>query len=95
MMDILVDTSIWVDFFKGGKTRKSQLLDELLEHNLVCTTNLIKAEIVGGAKSQKEFDLLRNYFNALFCLGEYPAIWEDITKYRFKLKRKGFNANIS
>ena len=95
MMDILVDTSIWVDFFKGGKTRKSQLLDELLEHNLVCTTNLIKAEIVGGAKSQKEFDLLRNYFNALPCLPEYPAIWEDITKYRFKLKRKGFNANIS
>ncbi|MEM1156336.1 MAG: PIN domain-containing protein [Pseudomonadota bacterium] len=44
MQSILVDTSIWVDFFRGGQN--SLPLDSLIDDDLVVTNDLILAELL-------------------------------------------------
>ena len=43
-MNILVDSSVWIDYFRGGKN--SEILDQFIEENLICINDLILAEII-------------------------------------------------
>ena len=91
MSDILVDTSVWLDFFKVKDSPYGETLDRLLEEERVCTTDLIKAEIIPGARTPKQFRELKDYFNALPLANEPASLWEDIMEVQFRLKRRGIN----
>ncbi|HBM14957.1 MAG TPA: hypothetical protein DD381_01185 [Lentisphaeria bacterium] len=39
MKNILVDSSVWIDFFKDGTA--SNELSDLIDKNLICTNDLI------------------------------------------------------
>ena len=43
-MDVLVDSSVWIDYFKGAA--RSTALDMLIDENLVVTNDLILAELI-------------------------------------------------
>ena len=86
-----MDTSVWVEFFRVKGSPYSEFLDRLLEEGRVCTTHLIKAEIIPGARSAKQFEELKAYFDALPLALEPATLWEEIIDVQFKLKRKGIN----
>jgi len=41
---ILIDSSVWIDYFKGGE--ESALLSDLIINNLVLTNEIILTEII-------------------------------------------------
>ena len=43
-MNILIDSSVWIDYFRGGKTKNK--VDLLLDNNIACTSGLILAELI-------------------------------------------------
>ena len=53
---ILVDTSIWIDYFKGVES--SLPLSSLIETNSICTNDLILAELLPSIKMRKENELM-------------------------------------
>ena len=56
-MKILVDTSVWIDFFNGISSSPRVSLRELLEaEEEVCISNYILAEILQGFKDDREFE---------------------------------------
>jgi len=89
--DILVDTSVWLEFFRVKDSPYGEALDRLLEEERVCTANLVKAEIIPGARTPRQFRELKEYFNALPLAREPASLWEDITEAQFRLKRGGIN----
>ncbi len=91
MNQILVDTSVWVDFFRDGSSPYARVVDGLLEQAMVCTTPLIKAELVPSARNKKEFNNLLDYFGALPLLEDPPTLWNEIMEAQFLLKRKGLH----
>lgn len=91
MSDILVDTSVWLEFFRTRDSPYAEVLDQLLEAEQVCTTDLIKAEIIPGARTPKQFRELKEYFNALPLATEPASLWEEIMEVQFRLKRRGIN----
>ena len=54
---ILVDTSIWIDYFKGVES--SLPLMNLIDSNSMCTNDLILAELLPSLKVRKETELVR------------------------------------
>ena len=52
---ILVDSSVWIDYFSGRKTRESELLDRLLEIDRLLTGDLILAEVLQGFPRESDF----------------------------------------
>lgn len=59
---ILVDTSVLIDFFKGSKNEATLRFKLILEQglNFGITSNIFQ-EVLQGAKSEKEYKLLRRY----------------------------------
>ena len=53
---ILVDTSIWIDYFKGLES--SIPLISLIETNNICINELILAELLPSIKVRKENELM-------------------------------------
>lgn len=52
---ILVDTSVWVDYFNGRKTRQTDCLDGLLGTEPIGIGDLMLAEILQGFRSDSGY----------------------------------------
>jgi predicted nucleic acid-binding protein len=84
-MDIvLVDTSVWINFFKGRETAASLYLYNNLSNIIVATCPVITQEVLQGIVSNTEFKMATLNFEALLKLVEdpYAAAVEAATLYR-------------
>ncbi len=52
---ILVDSSVWIDYFNGLATRQTDRLDELLGSDLLLTGDIILAEVLQGFRDDRDF----------------------------------------
>ena len=52
---ILVDSSVWIDYFNGRATRQTDRLDELLGSDLLLTGDIILAEVLQGFRDDRDF----------------------------------------
>ena len=53
---ILVDSSVWIDYFRGTQTSQTDRLDGLLGNQPVVTGDLILAEVLQGFGSARDFN---------------------------------------
>jgi len=86
----LVDTSAWIlalrkDFLPGVKDRIAYLLKE----NAIITSGMIKLELLGGTKEEKEFQRLKIRLDALEIVETNTSLWERAYDLAFSLRRKG------
>jgi predicted nucleic acid-binding protein len=86
-MSALVDTSVWVDYFRGGSN--SGKLDFLIDENLVVTNDLILAELIPFLKirnQQKIIDLLQNITKLDLVIN-----WIQIIEYQCTCRINGLH----
>jgi len=62
---ILVDSSVWIDYFRGTATREAERLDSLLGSEPVATGDLILAEVLQGFASDRDFERARRLLLSL------------------------------
>lgn len=53
---ILVDSSVWIDYFRGVSTKQSDRLDALLGHEPLATGDIVLTEVLQGFTSRRDFD---------------------------------------
>lgn len=68
---------------------------EYLEQDRVCLTHVIQAEILSGARTEVEYERLKNWLSALPILEDFPGFWDRIARSRFQLARKGIQTSIT
>ena len=56
---ILVDSSVWIDFFRGTRTSEAERLDVLLGTTRIAVGDLILAEVLQGVRDEREFQQVR------------------------------------
>ncbi len=86
-MPVLVDTSIWIDYFGGGND--SIQMDFLIDENLLVTNDLILTELIPFLKVKNEtrvIDLLYNINRV-----ELSINWNEIIDYQYECLRNGLN----
>jgi len=86
-MSILVDTSVWIEYFRNGNDFEK--LDFLIDENLVLTNDLILAELIPFLKIKKQrkiIELLHNINKLSLNIN-----WEQISKYQYKCLKNGLN----
>ncbi len=72
---ILVDSSVWVDYFNGVPTRETDLLDGYLGTEPLLTGDLILTEVLQGFRSDRDFSRAKA---ALDMLAFQPMVGRDI-----------------
>lgn len=86
-MSILVDTSIWVDYFRSGTN--SEKLDFLIDENILVTNDLILTELIPFLRiynQQKVINLLLEIQKL-----DLSIDWDQLTEYQYKCLKKGLN----
>ncbi len=87
---ILVDSSVWIDYFCGNATPQADRLDELLDSEPLAIGDLILTEVLQGFGSDREFNAARKVLLALHMvvLGGPDVAVEAAKNYR-KLRNLG------
>lgn len=86
----LVDTSAWLlALRKNFLPKVKDRIDHLLKEDVVITTGIVKLEILGGTKTEREFQRLKTRLNALDAVETDVELWDRAYGLAFKLRRKG------
>lgn len=85
---ILVDTSAWVDFFRGTDPIASRV-DELLEANEVALCGPVLTEIRRGLRSAAERRKVLPLLDGCHLLADPARLWKDAGDLGYALRRRG------
>jgi len=87
---ILVDSSVWIDYFNGNKTAQTDWLDASLGNRPIIMGDLIITEVLQGFHNDKDFKIARDLLLGIPFMpmvGQSLAL-ESAMNCRF-LRRKG------
>jgi predicted nucleic acid-binding protein len=62
---ILVDSSVWIDYFRGRSTQPTDVLDGLLGREPLAVGDLILTEVLQGFTSEQDFRRARRLLGTL------------------------------
>ncbi|MCA9943815.1 MAG: PIN domain nuclease [Anaerolineales bacterium] len=89
-MSLLVDSSVWIDYFNGTITPQTDFLDAALGEQEIIVGDLILAEVLQGFRQQHEFEQAQTAllsFTIVPIVGQKVAI-QSAKNYRF-LRQNG------
>ncbi len=86
-MSILVDTSIWIDYFKSGD--HSHKLDDLIDENIIVINDVILAELVPYLKLKKQIHVIK----LLHEIQRIPLAidWKEMIEFQVRCLKSGAN----
>ena len=87
---ILVDSSVWIDYFRGDDTPQVELLDGMFGRTPLAVGDLIVAEVLQGVQDDREFNLVRKTLDAFtqIDLGGHDIAVKAAKNFRI-LRAKG------
>jgi hypothetical protein len=91
---VLVDTSAWIEFFRK-KAPYYGIVLELMDDDKICCIGLVLAELMQGAKSEKELNTIKEFLHVFDFFPESIDLWEDAGELSFMLQRKGVTVGLS
>ena len=62
---ILVDSSVWIDYFRGIVTPQTERLDSILGVEPIATGDLVLTEVLQGFVSDRDFNQARKLMTSL------------------------------
>jgi predicted nucleic acid-binding protein len=84
--NILIDSSVWIEYFRSGKPAK---LDRIIEEDLVCINELILTELSPSLMLKKETEILEG-LNAIEII-PLNIDWDIIRDYQLMNLQNGIN----
>jgi predicted nucleic acid-binding protein len=92
---IIVDTTVWIDFFRRSDSPHSLHLKLLLREGRVLLLGVVLAEILQGIKTQKESVIVKKGLLKLPYIEMTRKIWEKAGEISASLLRKGITVPLS
>jgi predicted nucleic acid-binding protein len=89
MKYILIDTSVWIEYFRGSKAINSDMINGFIDNNQLCINDLILSELIPSLKQKKESDLI----DILLSIRNIPIDinWQEIINYQIINLKHGIN----
>lgn len=91
---VLIDTSVWIDYFKGKNIQLAEKVDETLTFYEVFVPKIVIAELIQGSKSEKEIKVIEEFLGAFKIIDHTEDTWINAGRLSFAMKRKGFSVNL-
>ena len=64
---ILVDSSVWIDYFNGRTTEQTELLDRLLGSEPIAVGDLILTEVLQGFRDDNDYTTAKRLLATATC----------------------------
>ena len=89
MKPVLIDSSVWIDYFRGSDRIRTDEFEDLIDNNRICVNDLILAELLPSLyiKKQNEIiDILKSVRNIPLKID-----WQEIIELQKLNLKKGIN----
>lgn len=86
-MKIIVDSSVWIDYFRNGQN--SGMLDTLIDENMIAVNDLILTEIIPPLELKKQ-DQIIALLNEIENF-ELNIDWQQIRDFQYSCLKTGIN----
>ncbi|MFW6255517.1 MAG: PIN domain nuclease [Candidatus Sumerlaeota bacterium] len=87
---VLVDTSVWIDFFANHPEPHVIALKKMIETGEdLCLCGITLAETLQGIRSERAYRKTKDYFEILIFLEMRKAIYEQAAAMYRSLRKKG------
>lgn len=93
-MKTIVDTSVWIEYFKNQGTLSASLDKDLLAGNIYMVGPVI-SELLQGAMTEKDFQVLKSSIDGVPFLETSFSDWVLAGELSFKLRKKGVTIPIT
>jgi len=91
---MLVDTTVWVDFFRGKETKQVILLEKAIsQRDNIFYCGLVLTEILQGILNVKQSQLVKSHFNSLLYLDMHRDAYLHAADIYVKLRQKGITVH--
>ena len=90
MSKFIIDSTIWIDFFKGKNKAVNNFVLPLIEEDKIYYNGIILSELLIGATNKKEFSFLKNNFEGFKHLKTDKNIFTQASQIGFRLRKKGY-----
>ena len=92
---IIVDTCVWIEFFRKPESKLTRHLKRLLRERKVIMVGMVIAEILQGVKAPKEANLVKQSLEKLPYLEITRNIWEAAGEISSSLRGTGITIPLS
>ncbi len=87
---VLVDTSVWIDYFRGSISKEASYLRGLLERqDDLCVSGIILTEVLQGIPSENEFAAVKSLLSSLIFLPDSRQSYELAADIYRTARRQG------
>ena len=87
---MLIDTSAWIFALKKSfHSFVKERIEKILMESDVAINGMIELELLGGVKTEKEYERLKSRLDALYYIETDRSLWDYASKLAIDLKRKG------
>jgi predicted nucleic acid-binding protein len=91
---VVVDTSVWVDFFRGTETQEVRRLERFLEESEdICTCGVILSEVLQGIRGDSEYARTLSRFNTFLYLEAPRSAFVTAAEIYRGLRRRGITVS--
>ena len=94
MARVLVDSSVWIEFFRKNEPYHG-IVSQLMDDGGVICCGVILAELMQGARTDRELAVLEDFLQVFMFIPEPPELWAAAGKLSYKLRRKGITVGLS
>ena len=92
---ILIDTSVWIKYFRDESASLSRKVDEILSKQEVYVPKIVIAELIQGSKSEREVSVIEDFVDAFNIIDQKEDTWIKAGRLSFKLRKKGKTVNLT
>ena len=94
---VLLDTSVWIDYFRGGDRPLSQMVDEIISGGEVFVPGIVLAELIQGARSEREIAIIEDMIETFTFLdiGPGDGAWVEAGRLSYDMKKAGAAVHLA
>jgi len=92
---VLIDTSVWINFFRDKSPTFSQKVDEFLAKNEIYVPTIVVAELIQGSKSDREVMAVKEFLEAFHIIDQKEDTWIKAGELSYQLKKNGKRVNLA
>lgn len=92
---VLIDTSVWINFFRNKDTDLIEKIATLLKSKSVVYTGLVAVELLNGAKNEKELQTLYDLFKIIEKVNECDLTHFNAGMMGYKIAKNGYTLNTA
>ena len=89
MTGIILDTSVWIQYFRDGSSAESQDVSSLIASDRVVLVGVVYAELLRGARTPRDADTLTESLGSLPYIEFDKHIWRYAGELLASLERTG------